>query len=373
MTSEILIMNNNAIVMAADSAVTVDNKTYNGANKLFKLSNNPPMGIMISGSAEFGSIPLETLIKEYREKTDFEELGNVMKIKESFIEYLRKIPYDNDFSNLDNELETFRNVLLGWIKNTSKEKIVKSINSSANMEIFPFLEENYMENRFEELSKELSEKGIEVDSNILKKYFSEIFALSSTGVVIAGFNKNDYFPSYVSFNLIGKQKGKVIIHDINSEINYSNSLIVPFAQKDVIASFISGIDSNLEEGIINYFYNFLELYSKELPDENSIINKKNEDESKMNEFKENIELLKKRIYSPILESIGTLPKEELANMAESMIYITSLRRKISSELETVGGDIDVAIISKGDGFIWRKRKCYYKSELNPHVLIKSME
>ena len=54
MTSEILILNNNAIAMAADSAVTVGGKkTYNGVNKLFMLSNNPPMGIMIFGSAEF--------------------------------------------------------------------------------------------------------------------------------------------------------------------------------------------------------------------------------------------------------------------------------------------------------------------------------
>lgn len=45
MTSEVLIMNKNAIVMAADSAVTVGNmKTYNGFNKLFMLSNDPPMG-----------------------------------------------------------------------------------------------------------------------------------------------------------------------------------------------------------------------------------------------------------------------------------------------------------------------------------------
>ena len=43
MTSEILIMNKNAIVMAADSAVTVDNKkSYMGVNKLFLLSNDPP-------------------------------------------------------------------------------------------------------------------------------------------------------------------------------------------------------------------------------------------------------------------------------------------------------------------------------------------
>jgi hypothetical protein len=36
------------------------------------------------------------------------------------------------------------------------------------------------------------------------------------------------------------------------------------------------------------------------------------------------------------------------------------------DAETVGGPIDVAVISKGDGFIWIKRKHYFKPELNPH-------
>lgn len=40
MTSELLIANKNAIVMGADSTVTVNNiKIYNGFNKLFRLSN----------------------------------------------------------------------------------------------------------------------------------------------------------------------------------------------------------------------------------------------------------------------------------------------------------------------------------------------
>lgn len=69
MTSEILIMNKNAIMMAVDSAVTVEgSKTYNEVNKLFMLSNDPPIGIMIFGAADFESIPMETLIKEYRKK-----------------------------------------------------------------------------------------------------------------------------------------------------------------------------------------------------------------------------------------------------------------------------------------------------------------
>ena len=38
-------------------------------------------------------------------------------------------------------------------------------------------------------------------------------------------------------------------------------------------------------------------------------------------------------------------------MAESLIKITALKRKFDSEFETVGGNVNISIITKGDGFI----------------------
>ena len=75
--------------------------------------------------------------------------------------------------------------------------------------------------------------------------------------------------------------------------------------------------------------------------------------------------LKDENSKPILKSIMSLPKEELANLSESLINITSLKVKVQENLETVGGYVDVAIITKGDGFVWTKRKHYFKESLNP--------
>jgi hypothetical protein len=63
--------------------------------------------------------------------------------------------------------------------------------------------------------------------------------------------------------------------------------------------------------------------------------------------------------------VGSLPKDELAAVAEALVSLTALKRKISLDTETVGGPIDVAVISKGDGFIWVKRKHYFDARLNP--------
>ena len=69
--------------------------------------------------------------------------------------------------------------------------------------------------------------------------------------------------------------------------------------------------------------------------------------------------------NPTVEMVGLFPKDELAHLAESLVGLTSLHRRVSKDLETVGGPIDVAVISKHDGFIWIKRKHYFRPELNP--------
>lgn len=72
-----------------------------------------------------------------------------------------------------------------------------------------------------------------------------------------------------------------------------------------------------------------------------------------------------KYINPVTSVVSMLPKDELAAMAESLVSLTSFKRKVTMESETVGGPIDVAVISKGDGFIWIKRKHYFNPELNP--------
>lgn len=74
----------------------------------------------------------------------------------------------------------------------------------------------------------------------------------------------------------------------------------------------------------------------------------------------------KKYVGPVIDIVADLPKEDLATMAESLVNLTSFKRRISREAETVGGPIDEAVISKGDGFIWIKRKHYFSRDLNPY-------
>ncbi len=75
--------------------------------------------------------------------------------------------------------------------------------------------------------------------------------------------------------------------------------------------------------------------------------------------------INQKYVQPITSIVSFLPKDELAVMAETLVNLTSFKRKVSIGSETVGGPIDVAVISKGDGFVWIKRKNYFNKELNP--------
>ena len=79
---------------------------------------------------------------------------------------------------------------------------------------------------------------------------------------------------------------------------------------------------------------------------------------------------KRKFVAPIMNIVEHLPKEELAEMAEALVNLTALKRRVSLDLETVGGPIDVAVVSKGDGLIWTRRKHYFDPALNPSYFKK---
>jgi hypothetical protein len=72
---------------------------------------------------------------------------------------------------------------------------------------------------------------------------------------------------------------------------------------------------------------------------------------------------------PLRRVIANLPIDELAELAETLVRIESLKERVTTPEESVSGPIDVAVISKHDGFIWIKRKNYFKAELNPRFLL----
>lgn len=202
-----------------------------------------------------------------------------------------------------------------------------------------------------------------------------------TGLVFVGYGSDQIYPALYSIETDGIVSG-ALRYSVNQEVVISDHHtcdLIPFAQTDVMDTFLQGMNPDIHNIIKDSLDKSL---SSTLDTYNSTIVENTEGEidrdlleTLKQDFKENImssmqndikSVLRNSHIQPTLQALRFLSKEDLAELAESLIYLTFLKRRTTSSLESVGGAIDVAIISKGDGFIWKKRKHYFEDKLNQH-------
>jgi hypothetical protein len=210
----------------------------------------------------------------------------------------------------------------------------------------------------------------------------EWWSLRSGGIVIAGFGKNDVFPVVKSFtveSVVNNRLRRDLMSGLSNDMNETHAaMILPYAQAEIVFRFIRGIDPEYKQEFTSFLRNLLTV---EYPDRLiADFGSETPEEEKRNAQAELIRIGRaivkdfedkwsnweqKKFVSPVLDIVGDLPKDDLAAMAESLVNLTSFKRRITAETETVGGPIDVSVISKGDGFVWIKRKHYFVKDLNP--------
>ena len=186
-----------------------------------------------------------------------------------------------------------------------------------------------------------------------------------TGLVFTGYGKFQIYPSLYSLQISVAFDGKIkyeidkriIIGDKDGEISSS---IVPFAQSDVVHTLLGGMHPDFNKIILQV------MNETKSPDIANAVSRIDMRDSIQGITKSMRDVMKSHYTDPLLETLKNLDKEDMANMAESFVSLTSLIRRMSPHEETVGGPVDVAVISKGDGFIWIKRKHYFNRQLNEH-------
>jgi len=424
MTAQVAIINKEAIALASDSAVTLTGeeerrqKIFTSANKLFALSKYEPVGIMVYGSAEFMGVPLETTIKIYREQLGKKAFETLTEYATDFIEFLDNgNPIFPDSLQDSFAKETFYSYF-GYIKNLINRRVESIIvqqgritRRAVRREVTDAIREQYqiwrtthnipsIPNSFnnEVLSKYLETIDTAIQevfenlplfildrtrlrrtaASLFSRFPEQVLREQNSGVVIAGFGTEETFPSLESFDLEGIVNNK-LKHQSHGSSRISFDLVgsvVAFAQGEMVETFMEGIAPDCKEIEESSLFQTFQEYADAVTD---MLDRYNDDERR--ELKDRIlsigqgvletmnrrlaEYRKENHTDPITTVVSLLPKDELATMAESFVYLTSLKLRYTMEAETVGGAIDVAVISKGDGFVWIKRKHYFKPELNP--------
>lgn len=415
MTAEIAIMNKNGLALASDSAVTIrtisGDKIYDTANKLFMLSKFEPIAIMVYDGAKFMEVPWETVIKSYRKYSLAREKFNTVKeYAEHFLNYLEddliivseeiqvkvyrdKIIYlfqqiNEDINNRINSIKNKKiivkeiqkiisDIIDCWYNSWEK---LKDLNSLKNIDIKEHIDKHrnmiieIKEKVFEDLP--IAEKDVNKLLYIAAYLFKKDNFISKSNIVIAGFGEKDIFPALceyqVAFKVNNKLKYKLIRDD---QISFDQSVqITPFAVTEMVYTFMEGIDEE-QVNIIDRFLKrvFYEEYPNQIISEFECFK---EDDLKdlrkigkviIDEFGKYMEKHRwVHNVNPVIRAVEFLPKDELANLAESLIKLTSIKKRVSMDKETVGGPIDVAVITKGDGFVWIKRKHYFDADYNHH-------
>lgn len=405
MTAIVAVLNKHAVAIAADSAVTMGDthKVVNSANKIFTLSKYHPVAVMTYNNAAFMGVPWDIIIKEYRKELAEKSFEKLKDYVDDFLDFLHNRHFFCDEETQRNclmtLLDSFVNVCHNEIvreqgiafnqvsEGLLKEKLLSSMDVNKTAKRCPDFE-NYRYKDFKSffydgVEKYSKEKELSISDTLCESFFYYLSAAldtsMNTGLVFVGYGEDEIYPSLYPLNVSLAFDGclryyidKDRIVEI-SDHGYATS-ITPFAQTDVTHTIVRGINPTFQDILYKVIdkamSEFLQLIAGRVEENASTATVAPAIRGLNTQLftKKVIDVIQDEMFEsytkPLLQTVISLDKEDMANMAESFISLTSLVRRMQPREETVGGPVDVAVISKGDGFVWINRKHYFKPELN---------
>jgi hypothetical protein len=414
MTSEIAVMNQRAVALAADSAVTlIDGGTVvvrNDQRKLFNLMDNRPIGVMFFGVADILGHPWEHLIEHYQKKVKPRELAHVKDYSASFTgmldnleEFFPRARQKDDFKRL--LASVFRYILhLGQYLRESggSERAAMSDTqileeaigrvwhdyqfrddgaARGDLSCFPPGFAAQVAREYKQTIEELITYGFQpfgLSTSTLQKLreiavfavVKDLFLEDVTGLVFAGFGSEERYPVVVTHFLsaiVGGivKRAEASVDAIDGDIR---SKIRVFADSEVTNAFIRGIDFNLERRV----YGIMQLLMQSLVDQvvgafGNIDPAQREDVRRrfqanlvpqyFNAFRGMIgDYQQQTFINPVLRVLEIAARNELAETARELVSLNVFKKRIMAQKQTVGGAIDVAVISREGGFQWYNRQ-----------------
>lgn len=413
MTAEVAVLNCFGVALAADSAVTVGSqKIYNSAVKLFALSKIAPVAVMVYGNAAISRVPWEVVIKEFRRTSRATTHDKLEDYVSSFIEFIKssKLLFDANTENL--WLQERVNGIANHAYALGSEAVSKKMGESGSAGVTVDLAREIYSGKLKEQIKFFkAHSDLQPSKAVLRRINPRIESLAegvgrrlygdlydsvaadlldlakqavrraafpnqSSGIVIAGYGDHDMFPGVIALDFDGALAGFVRCRR-NPGKSFSvapgdqGGAIIAYAQEDMVATFMEGINPSVK----SYVESTLNEVFRRLPAEIAASLEVN-DVDAIRRLGDACSEIRSQIVNaaeghrlgehvmPVLNMVMSLPKDELASMAEALVNLTAFKRRVTGTLETVGGPVDVCVISKGDGLVWVKRKHYFPADLN---------
>lgn len=411
MSVGVCIINRNGIALAADSAGTyTGNKMfYNSMNKVFSLSRKYVYGAITYGATTIYNVSIDQVLKEFRTYLDSREhisdFFEILSLFEAFINQNSSY-YKFDLAEANHCNGLIKDLVVDWgnkIKTVATEvdaenKISEILNQletvmRGSLKIDNYDVSAYIKTTYNDYFNMLIGMIVPELNNFPTQkecfwdYICNYFNLSLTnetnnymGLFFAGYGHCDAFPKFTHIELYRVVGGKIKYRLVeNYEESNNHAQIVPLAQPDVILTFCKGISNRFINYIPQKVESIINSKIDALPD-TFTIDQKNALKTSLSSSKAEIAsaintTIQNDNVKPILDSVQLIPLPEMGFLAESLVNITSLKRTfaIDGNQQTVGGPTDVAVMSKGDGFVWIKRKHYFDKQMNPDYIMKIHE
>lgn len=424
MTCEVAVLNKYAAVMAADSAVTYTNGTgeeryTKGGNKIFQLSHHAPIGVMIYDSGSFLGVPWEIVIKDYRVRLGKKTFDTVAEYAADFLDYVRQ----NDDIFPDQERHNDYVLIVGQIAVHIISDAVRNNTDLADMTASQphraTIWNGYVTNlrsSMAPISQERQQALIGVAQSVKDKLRQDAVAVlqtlanngqaklddvvhaddivqlaievsfrdyadysSDTGIVFCGYGNKQHFPEIIEYILSGFVAGELVSREGKKAIvtRQQPSQIMQFATTSMVDVFTRGygyemwvaVERAFEEKVKSLVSELLVATGSQLP-----ANYPQIWETAQRDFRKSwTDELFDSNYVNLRNNIGTLPIDEMVHLAETMIVLESLKEKVTSPSQSVGGPVDVAAITRSEGLVWVKRKEYFASAKNQHYVLRQQQ
>lgn len=395
--------------------------TKNG-NKLIRISEITPISVMITGNADFLRNPWDIIIRRYRQERgdiphstveacvhdlfDYISSNNILWssdvigrwiesiLDELFTEIDKKIQFGVKVCKEDETLAKPKTYIKTFISLLRKKRGFELKNG-----LCPHFEE-YTIDLFRDYAKKILDLWF-VDKTITKPYTAEVISgireelemslltrLSTAGIeqdkshkmdshtklVFAGYGVDQEYPSLVSTNVCGGFDNKVNYYiqekDVICISDDKPIAICPFAQKDISVSIMRGIHIDWFRKILNGLEDVSNSMIFDAFDDNE--GGSREEFYRMLkevEYKDLMDKTSKSIKRQLFKNqrvwenkLKDCDLKTLALLAEDMINLTCFQRIVTFQPEGVGGLVDVAVITKNDGFSWLNRKSWYHNK-----------
>ncbi len=416
-TTEVAVMNQCGVALAADSAVTLRGnrgpKIFSSADKIFALSIYEPVGIMVYGAATILNVPWETIIKVYRKQLGTRAFPALEDYAADFIRFLETNellfpPVQKKFFVYKATRDTYERV---------REAIKVAVDAATSAD--PVSAADARRTALTEIRRQheaaiaMPDRGDlpkNIRTRLSRTYASDIAQARNdvfgthaftpaaekqlrqlaycallkdpvggidgdSGIVIAGFGHDDMFPGLLSYELNGLALDHAVLwprggHAIT---HFNHAFIKGFGQSDMVHLFMEGVTLEYEAFVESYVRQIVErigdVMTAKMPARAmtpAIRAALGADQERLlADTRDEFAQRRAELYvDPVLSAVASLPKDELGALAESLVNLTSLKRRISMDNETVGGPIDVAVMTKGDRLVWMKRKHYFDARLN---------